>query len=243
MAKCPGQDQRFWKPEDIFEVKCLECGAPIEFWKDDPKLKCPKCQKLITNPKLDISCAEWCKYAKECLGQIKGQESDTIDNKLIEYLREMAASEPQTIRLSLEILSYAEKIQLEEGGDPLVIKASAILSQIHKRRLQTKSGKDKENAIDGQDSSVYNILGKYEIRNEIVNHISRILIAYKSNTSIDSLEFKIISDSCHLAQLGQLIDTANRTMSKISWKTQTGQRLAREMSVRLENNNKTDKEL
>ena len=68
MSKCPGQDQRYWKPDDIFEINCRECGTVIEFWKDDPKLKCPKCKKLITNPKLDLSCAKWCKYAKECRG-------------------------------------------------------------------------------------------------------------------------------------------------------------------------------
>ena len=23
---CPGQDQRYWKPEDIFDVLCPRCG-------------------------------------------------------------------------------------------------------------------------------------------------------------------------------------------------------------------------
>ena len=68
MAKCPGQDQRFWKPKDIFEINCPDCSTPIEFWKDDPQVKCPGCKKMITNPRLDISCAKWCKYAKECVG-------------------------------------------------------------------------------------------------------------------------------------------------------------------------------
>lgn len=67
MFKCPGQDQRFWKPEDIFEAKCPNCGASMEFWKDDPKLKCRKCNRVITNPKLDLGCAKWCKYADKCL--------------------------------------------------------------------------------------------------------------------------------------------------------------------------------
>ena len=43
MVRCPGQDQRFWKPGDIFEVKCPGCGGAVEFFKDEPKLKCPKC--------------------------------------------------------------------------------------------------------------------------------------------------------------------------------------------------------
>ena len=34
-VQCPGQDMRFWKPEDIFEAPCPHCGARMEFWKDD----------------------------------------------------------------------------------------------------------------------------------------------------------------------------------------------------------------
>jgi len=66
MPRCPGQDQRFWKPEDIFEVKCLNCGQPIEFFRDEPKLKCRKCGQIILNPKINLSCTEWCKHAGRC---------------------------------------------------------------------------------------------------------------------------------------------------------------------------------
>ncbi len=69
MQRCPGQDQRFWKPEDIFEVNCPACGNTLEFFKDEPKWKCRKCGKEIKNPKIDISCAKWCKFSKECLGE------------------------------------------------------------------------------------------------------------------------------------------------------------------------------
>ena len=33
--KCPGQDSRYWKPGAIFEALCPECGAGVEFFKDD----------------------------------------------------------------------------------------------------------------------------------------------------------------------------------------------------------------
>jgi predicted RNA-binding Zn-ribbon protein involved in translation (DUF1610 family) len=66
--KCPGQDLRCWKPEDIFETLCLHCGQAIEFFKDDLKRNCPSCGEQALNPNHDLSCAEWCKSAKECLG-------------------------------------------------------------------------------------------------------------------------------------------------------------------------------
>jgi hypothetical protein len=68
MVQCPGQDRRFWKPEDIFESACPHCGTAVEFWKDDPKRQCPGCARTVRNPKIDIGCAEWCDKAKECLG-------------------------------------------------------------------------------------------------------------------------------------------------------------------------------
>lgn len=69
MQRCPGQDLRFWKPEDIFEVKCPSCGNMLEFFKDEPKLKCGNCGNLILNPKIDISCSQWCKFGEQCLGE------------------------------------------------------------------------------------------------------------------------------------------------------------------------------
>jgi len=68
MIKCPGQDQRFWKPGDIFEVNCPGCGRKIEFFKDEPKMKCHSCGRIVLNLKINLGCAKWCKYAEQCLG-------------------------------------------------------------------------------------------------------------------------------------------------------------------------------
>lgn len=68
--RCPGQDQRFWKPEDIFDIQCPFCGTEIEFWKDEPLRPCSSCGKEIRNPRLDLGCAKWCQYAEECLGTL-----------------------------------------------------------------------------------------------------------------------------------------------------------------------------
>ncbi len=67
-AKCPGQDTRFWKPEDVFEVGCPGCGERVEFFRDDVRRRCRRCGRLIQNPKLALGCAVWCASAKECLG-------------------------------------------------------------------------------------------------------------------------------------------------------------------------------
>ncbi len=60
---------RYWKPEDIFTMACPVCGAEIEFWKDEPLRVCASCKQEVRNPKLDLSCANWCKHSAECLEQ------------------------------------------------------------------------------------------------------------------------------------------------------------------------------
>jgi hypothetical protein len=44
---CPGQDMRYWKPEDICTVPCPHCGVEIEFWKDEPLRLCSACRKEL----------------------------------------------------------------------------------------------------------------------------------------------------------------------------------------------------
>ena len=68
--RCPGQDPQNWKPDDIHQSPCIHCGRMIEFFKDDLRRKCPECGKYTVNPRNDLSCASWCKHARECLGQM-----------------------------------------------------------------------------------------------------------------------------------------------------------------------------
>jgi len=65
---CPGQDTAFWRPSDIFEVPCSQCGYELEFFKDDVSRRCTRCGGQEPNPKLILGCAQWCEHAKECLG-------------------------------------------------------------------------------------------------------------------------------------------------------------------------------
>jgi hypothetical protein len=68
MTRCPGQDQRYWTAEDIFDVPCPHCSFVIEFWKDEPFRICRECQKEVRNPRIDLGCAKWCKFADQCVG-------------------------------------------------------------------------------------------------------------------------------------------------------------------------------
>ncbi len=66
--KCPGQDMRYWKPGDIFDVACPQCGSMVEFFKDESKRRCRQCGNIIANPRMDLGCAAHCRFAADCVG-------------------------------------------------------------------------------------------------------------------------------------------------------------------------------
>ena len=66
--RCPGQDLRFWKPEDIFLAPCPACGGEIEFWKDEPVCLCPGCGREARNPRRAKGCEQWCRHPGGCTG-------------------------------------------------------------------------------------------------------------------------------------------------------------------------------
>ena len=233
MARCPGQDQRFWKPEDIFEVNCPECGELIEFWKDEPKLKCPKCGKLAVNPKLDLGCAEWCQYAKECLGISLSHESNILCNRLIEEMKNIFGKDQKRINHALEVLKYAEQILEVEKANPLVVKAAAILHDVGIREAEKKHGSTeaKFQEIEGPPIAK-KILFKYGIEVGSIEHVYQIIANHHSAKALNTPEFKIIWDANWLVNLGEKFAESKTKKEKIkelidnTFKTEKGRQLA-----------------
>ena len=75
VSHCPGQDMRNLR---VALYKCQNCGAEVEMFSDELKVKCPKCGQKVYKGKMP-SCIDWCASAKQCLGeerwqQLKGQD-------------------------------------------------------------------------------------------------------------------------------------------------------------------------
>lgn len=64
-SRCPGQDIRKLRV-DLY--KCPKCGAEVEMFSDEFKVKCQKCGTVINREKLP-SCIQWCTAARQCLGE------------------------------------------------------------------------------------------------------------------------------------------------------------------------------
>lgn len=141
VPKCPGQDRRYWKPEDIYEMECPSCGNILEFWKTDIRVRCEKCRRLVSNPRFDLGCAEWCAYAEYCLGDIaKGWgKPDSFLEKIqaeMESIPEAAALE----RLK-GVLPVLEKLAAERGAQLLVVALAACFHIIKESMAESAAAK------------------------------------------------------------------------------------------------------
>jgi predicted RNA-binding Zn-ribbon protein involved in translation (DUF1610 family) len=63
---CPGS-QKFKQPQPE-NIKCPSCGSEVEIWTDEAQALCANCGKRVSRPG-GQSCLDWCKYAKECVGE------------------------------------------------------------------------------------------------------------------------------------------------------------------------------
>jgi len=234
MAKCPGQDQRYWKPEDIFEANCPNCSAAIEFWKDEPKRKCPECAQPVWNPKIDLGCANWCKHADQCLGDLmRNKDAEILSDKLIEDMKHIFGPDQKRIDHALEVLSYAEQIQHEEGGDLKIIKSAAILHDIGIHQAEKKHGSSagKYQQIEGPPIAT-EILNKYGLEQEIIEKVCLIIANHHSAKDArinDTIEFKIIWDADWLVNIADeypnvKIEKLSQIVEKV-FKTAKGRQL------------------
>jgi putative nucleotidyltransferase with HDIG domain len=236
MVRCPGQDQRLWKPEDIFEVNCSQCGTAVEFFKDEPKLNCHECGHVVVNPKIDLGCAEWCQYAKQCIGVSGTKNTNALRNDLIAEMRGVFASDQKRITHALTVLGYAERIQAAEGGDPLVIKAAAILHDIGVHQAERKHGSSagKYQELEGPPIAA-EILNRRDVPAEAVEHICRIIANHHSARDIDTIEFRCVWDADWLVNIPENFRDGDQqrirgTIDRV-FKTATGHKIAVEELV------------
>lgn len=128
--RCPGQDQRYWTAEDIFDLRCPYCGYEIEFWKDEPFRICKQCSREIRNPRINLGCAKWCKNADACLGRSTGDDGSIaapVVERLAAALEEKIQDDARLKNARLVCCSVDQNLDVSVS-DPLSAKAVAFLA-------------------------------------------------------------------------------------------------------------------
>ena len=230
MSSCPGQDKRFWKANDVSESLCPQCGKAVEFWKDDPRRRCPSCGRMVTNPKFDMGCAKWCRYAEACLGKPVTEGDTALCDRLIDEMKAVFGDDSRRIRHALEVLEHAERILTAEGGDPLVVRAAAVLHDIGIQAAERThgSGASRFQEIEGPPIA-RPILERLGVDAARADHILRIIGTHHSARDLDTPEFRILWDADRLANLAEECETLDAAKAREfvarSYRTETGRTL------------------
>ena len=231
MAKlCPGQDTRFWKPEDIFELDCGACGHTIEFFKDDVYRRCSDCGKRVENPKFNLGCARWCEHAKDCLGydpkqtEIEGGEGESLVDRLVERLKGELSTDPGRFRRAVAALEYAREILRQEPGDPRIVLLASLLHEIGVADRSRREG-DAEEAPFAR-----RILEGAGVHWSVVDRVCRLVGCEHGADGLDTPEAKAAWDADSMAGMfggeDHPDEPALASLIEKRFKTRTGREIA-----------------
>ncbi len=193
--KCPGQDTQYWTAGSIFEAKCPECGAMVEFFKDDTSRKCHKCGHRFVNPKMDFGCAAYCQYAEQCLGdlppELMAQKENLLKDLVAVAVKRHYGRDFKRIAHVTRVARYAEIVGKSEGANMAVVLSAAYLKDI-----------DGPEAPDLPETTA--ILSKIAPQKGLVEEVVtvvRLARADQAPDPEDSLEAAVVRDAESLAHL------------------------------------------
>lgn len=199
---CPGSLGFVQPKPELF--RCPNCAREVEIWSDEATGNCPVCSKTVFRPGMQ-SCLDWCKHAKECVG----------DEKLAQYtrmkglLRKQALSyamegyfggDARRIRHAKRTAEYAEMILAEEtGADPNVVIAAALLHDIGIKNAEEKYGSADAAHQEAEGPPVARgILRKLDYPEEFIKEVCDIIGHHHHPRAEETANFKVLYDADRL---------------------------------------------
>jgi len=194
---CPGQDTRYWRPGDIFEVKCGNCGNIMEFFKDEGSRRC-SCGTRVQNPKLSMGCAQWCEHAKECLGydpkeeidsDEKEQTLDSLSERLINGMKFKLGDGNDLFIDAMHALDRAENSLKSKDANPMIVIAAVILLKADFLSSQIK----KQTSL--QLPVAREIMEDSGMSKPSIDEVCEIIENYLNGKGLDTVEYGIVAES------------------------------------------------
>lgn len=206
--KCPGQDTLYWKEDAIYEVKCPECSKNVEFFKDDTARKCDHCGHRFANPRMDFGCASYCKYAKQCIGdlppELLAQKNDLLKDRVAIEMKKYFKRDFKRIGHATRVARYAEKIGKAEAGNMAVILSAAYLHDIGiheaERKHQSTAAQYQEQEGPPIAKEILTNLGANE---NLIDEVCDIVGHHHHPREEETLNFKVLYDSDLIENLAE----------------------------------------
>lgn len=235
--KCPGKDERFLRVEIH---KCGACGHEVEIFSDEFTVICPECKTPVSRNETP-SCIDWCKYARQCLGEKKWNEiknlaeeknsKQDLKDRLISEMRKYFGSDTRRIIHAESVTGYAEEILAKEKGSRSVVIAAAILHDIGIKECEKKYNSTDVQLQEKEGPPVARaILKKAGIKQDVIDEVCAIIACHHSPGENDTENFKVLWDSDWLVNFreeyeGKDKKSVEKAISKI-FMTGTGRELA-----------------
>ncbi len=192
--KCPGQDTRYWKPGDIFEVECPHCGKPVEFFKDETTRRCRGCKKSVLNPRMDFGCAAYCRFAATCLGELGpellSKRNDLLKDRVAHEVKRRLGRDFRTLAHTIKVARRVEEIAREEKAAPVAALCAAYLHSLFET-----TGRE-----TGQAKPAREILEGLGADRDIVDAVLDVIARFQKGDAGNSIDARIFFDA-HLRAL------------------------------------------
>ena len=195
---CPGSS-KFKRPEPE-TIKCPTCSEEIEMWTDEIQVTCPNCKNTVMREG-GASCLDWCKYAKECVGDntynkyIKNK-AITIKQKLTEELEKHFGTDSKRINHAKNVMRFAEEILKEEKADWHIVIPASILHDVGIKAAEEKYGSTTGNyqEKEGPDIARKILLG-ISFKKEDIDEICEIIAYHHTPGKVKTLNFSVLYDA------------------------------------------------
>jgi len=243
--KCPGQDTRYWTADAVFEVTCPRCGNAEEFFKDEPTRRCKKCGEKLVNLNMDFGCAAYCKFAKECLGdlppELVAQRKNLLKDRVAIEMKAYFQKDFKRIGHATKVARYAENLVKEEKGDPAVVLSAAYLHDIGIKEAERKYQSSAAHYQEQEGPAIARtILTNLGADAELIDEVCDIIGHHHHPREKETINFKVVFDADQIVNLEEKLEETPLTPDKVAEKinrtfsTETGKQLAERIFLKHE---------
>ena len=185
--RCPGS-MAFAQPR-IEIVRCPHCGDDAEVWTDEAEGKCRKCGQAVIRTATQ-SCIDWCKYARDCLGDEGHKKYQEMKTRLRKETLLQAADlhlpdEPQRKQARARVEAAEQLLRREVAADPNVVLAAAALLDVGRVTP----------AHAAAPATAAGILQELGYPEGFVKEVSAIQSHLQANTDVDSINFRVVREA------------------------------------------------
>jgi DNA-directed RNA polymerase subunit RPC12/RpoP len=205
-AFCPGSKLLRQPAPELYP--CPNCGAEVEIWSDEFKRACPRCRKMVLRPG-GMSCLEWCKQAKECVGEATYESWAAnrcigLKQQLLEALEEQLGGDVRRIEHARAVLAEAESLAAAEAADWHIVVPAALLHDIGIKAAEQKHGSSAARFQELEGPPLARaVLLKLGLQMRDIEEVCDIIGHHHSSREQASANFLVVHDAECLVNLGR----------------------------------------